>query len=66
MVGSGHLSSVPGGEVDTTARARWFLAGGNPSHHFIDEAVLLGLLGSQVAVALGVSGDLLDRLTGVA
>src|SRR4051794_18765395 len=33
--------------------------------HIVDEAVLLGLLGGEPAVPVGVSLDLLERLSGV-
>ena len=41
------------------------LAGGDPAHDLVDQAVFLGLDGGQVAVAFGVPGDPLDRLAGV-
>ena len=42
------------------------LTAGNLAHHLVDEAVFLGLHRGQVAVAIGVPGDSLDRLAGVA
>src|SRR5204863_2689798 len=45
---------------------RWrALLAGDPPDDLVDQAVFLGLGGGQVAVALGVLGDPLDRLAGV-
>src|SRR4051794_8412607 len=41
------------------------LARGHMADHLVDEAVFLGLDGGEVAVALGVLGDALDRLVAV-
>src|SRR3954462_6862725 len=36
-----------------------------PGHNVVDEAIVLGLVRGEPAVAVGVLLDLLDRLTGV-
>src|SRR5689334_16778466 len=41
------------------------LLGGDPADDLVHQAVLLGLGRREVAVALGVPGDPLDRLAGV-
>ena len=48
--------------VRTDGSARHVAATGD---HVVDDAVLAGFLGREPAVALGVGGDLFDRLTGV-
>ena len=42
-----------------------FADAGRPLNDGVDEAVVLGLLGGEPAVAVGIGLDPLDRLTGV-